>query len=143
MTANPNAGPEFLARASEILHDKFAPWVQELALTVESCNPIVLRLSNRPEISRIGGIICGQAIMAAADTAMVLAVSEALGDFVDMATVTMATSFLAAASGEDLLVRVELTKLGKSMAFGDARLSGASSGVLCAQANMTYSIRRA
>jgi acyl-coenzyme A thioesterase PaaI-like protein len=73
---------------------------------------------------------------------MVLVVSEALGDFVDMATVNMSTSFLAAARDEDLLVAVTLTRLGRTMAFGDARLSGADSGTLCAQASLTYSLRR-
>lgn len=142
MTNNRPERGAFAERAAHILRDKFAPWVQELRLTVERTAPLVLRLSNRPELSRVGGIVCGQAIMAAADTAMVLAVSEALGDFTDMATVNMTTSFLAAAMGEDLLVTVEITRLGKSMAFGDARISGATSGTLCAHATLTYSMRR-
>jgi acyl-coenzyme A thioesterase PaaI-like protein len=142
MSVTEGASGAFSARATQILREKFAPWIQDLDLTVERDAPIVLRLSNRPHIARVGGIICGQAMMAAADTAMVLVVSEALGDFHDMATVNMSTSFLSAARDEDLLVAVTLTKLGRTMAFGDARLCGANSGVLCAQASLTYSVRR-
>ncbi len=134
---------EFIDKARQILADKFAPWVLDLKLEVERTSPMVLRLGNRPELARVGGIICGQAIMAAADTGMVLAVAEKLGGFVDMATVSMNTSFLAAAANEDLLVTLEVTRLGKTMAFGDARISGAHSGKLCAHATLCYAIMRA
>jgi acyl-coenzyme A thioesterase PaaI-like protein len=58
------------------LSDWFAPWVQALGLRVESfaAGEVTLRLPQNPELSRIGGMVCGQALMAAADTAMVLAI---------------------------------------------------------------------
>jgi acyl-coenzyme A thioesterase PaaI-like protein len=133
---------DFSQRARELLQEKFAPWVQRLELHVESSAPIVLRLAPRPELCRVGGMLCGQAIMAALDTAMVLVVSEALGEFVDMATVTMNTSFLAPLTEEDALISVEITKLGKSMAFGEGRLRGARSRRLCARASLVYALLR-
>jgi acyl-coenzyme A thioesterase PaaI-like protein len=133
---------DFATRAHALLEQKFAPWVQELALTVESTAPIVLRLRCRPELSRIGGIVCGQAIMAAADTAMVLAISEALGGFIEMSTVNMNTSFLAPLIEEDGLIGIQLTKVGKTMAFGEGRVTGVRSGKVCAQTSLVYALKR-
>jgi acyl-coenzyme A thioesterase PaaI-like protein len=138
----PDVSPDFREQAEQIMREKFAPWVLQLQLAVESTRPVVLRLGTRPELCRVGNILCGQAIMAAADTAMVLVVSEALGGFADMATVNMNTSFLSAVIDEDALVSVELTKLGRNMAFGDARLHGARTGRLCAQASLVYALQR-
>ena len=55
------------------LSDWFAPWVQALGLRVErfETDEVVLRLPQTDQLSRIGGMVCGQALMAAADTAMV------------------------------------------------------------------------
>jgi acyl-coenzyme A thioesterase PaaI-like protein len=142
MSAGAAEPPDFTEKARALLEDKFAPWVQDLRLEIHSTGPIVLRLVRRAELCRIGGILCGQAIMAAADTAMVLAVAEALGEFVEMATVNMNSNFLAALTDEDALIGVEITKLGKTIAFGEARLTGAQSGKLCAQATLVYSLLR-
>jgi acyl-coenzyme A thioesterase PaaI-like protein len=62
--------------------DIFAPWVRELALRVEQATPteVVLALPIAPLHVHGGGVLCGQTMMAAADTAMVLAVSSALGE---------------------------------------------------------------
>ena len=47
-----------------------------------------------------GGVLCGQTMMAAADTAMVLAVMTHLGGFKPMTTVQLQTSFLRPIAGE-------------------------------------------
>ncbi|WP_367187664.1 PaaI family thioesterase, partial [Hydrogenophaga sp.] len=54
----------------------FAPWVQALGLRVESFveGEVTLRLPQNDQLSRVGGMLCGQAMMSAADTAMVLAI---------------------------------------------------------------------
>ncbi len=136
------AGADFEQRAKDILAEKFAPWVQDLHLGIESANPIVLRLANRAALTRVGGMLCGQALMAAADTAMVLAISEALGGFMDMATINMTCNFLAAVVGEDALIETQITRLGKSLAFGDVRIFGAGSGKLCMHSTLTYTVIR-
>jgi acyl-coenzyme A thioesterase PaaI-like protein len=49
-------------------------------------------------------VLCGQAYMAAADTAMVLAISSALDAFKPMTTVALNTSFLRPVSEGDVQV---------------------------------------
>lgn len=63
------------------LGEYFAPWVQALGLKVETVGPhsVTLRLPQSEQLSRVGGMLCGQAMMAAADTAMVLALIHHFG----------------------------------------------------------------
>ena len=58
------------ASLQQALADLFAPWVQALDLLVESFGPgeATLRLPQSEALSRVGGMLCGQAMMAAADT---------------------------------------------------------------------------
>ncbi|MGL4323023.1 MAG: PaaI family thioesterase [Beijerinckiaceae bacterium] len=110
----------YLADARTLLGEAFAPWVQDLGLTVEeiSTQGAVLRLPLSAKLAREGGIICGQALMAAADTAFVFAVSAASGRYRPMTTVDQTTHFLKPAVGSDIRVVAEVTRLGKGMAFG-------------------------
>ena len=57
--------------------DTFAPWVRELALRVEQATPteVVLALPIAPIHVHGGGVLCGQTVMAAADTAITEIVS--------------------------------------------------------------------
>jgi hypothetical protein len=65
------------------LAELFAPWVQALGLRVQSCEAgvVTLRLPRNDQLSRVGDMLCGQAMMAAADTAMVLALISHFGAF--------------------------------------------------------------
>ena len=67
----------------QALSDLFAPWVQALDLKVErfDADSVTLRLPQSEQLSRVGGMLCGQAMMAAADTAMVLALISHFGQF--------------------------------------------------------------
>ncbi len=62
-------------------------------------------------------------MMAAADTATVIAVSSALGGFGPMTTVQQSITFQRAARDTDLLVTARLTKLGRRIAFADITLT--------------------
>ncbi|MGW4598991.1 PaaI family thioesterase [Streptomyces sp. NPDC004457] len=130
------------AEADKILSGNFAPWVLELGLTVEAVGEdrAVLRLPWSDRLAREGGGLSGQALMAAADTATVIAVSAARGGFVPMTTVQQSTSFQRAVSGADVLIEAVLTKLGRRMAFADVTLSDAASGALAARASTVYAI---
>lgn len=68
-----------LAAAEKILADNFAPWVLDLGLAVVSVEgqEAVLRLPWSDRLAREGGGLSGQALMAAADTATVIAVATA------------------------------------------------------------------
>jgi uncharacterized protein (TIGR00369 family) len=130
------------AEADKILSANFAPWVLELGLVVEELGEqrAVLRLPWSAALAREGGALSGQALMAAADTATVIAVSAARGGFVPMTTVQQSTSFQRAVTGSDVLVEAVLTKLGRRMAFAEIALTDATSGELAAKASTVYAL---
>ncbi len=124
------------------LAELFAPWVQALKLSVESADPegVCLHLPVTPELAREGGVLCGQAMMAAADTAMVLALMVHQGRFRPCTTVQLSSSFLRPLSGQDALVRARVLRAGKMLAFGEIELSGAEDGKAVCHASTTYAL---
>ncbi|MEV6106359.1 PaaI family thioesterase [Streptomyces sp. NPDC051940] len=131
-----------LAEAQKILADNFAPWVLDLGLTVERADAerAVLRLPWSDRLAREGGAMSGQAMMAAADTATVIAVSAARGGYGPMTTVQQSTSFMRAVVGADVLVEVVVTKLGRRMAFADITLTPDGSPDPAARASTVYAL---
>ncbi len=107
----------------------FAPWVQALGLQVESFSDgeVTLRLPQSTELARVGGMLCGQAMMSAADTAMVLAIVTQLGER-PMTTVQQSTSFLKPISGQDARVTARVVRAGKNLVFGEIDIVGANDG---------------
>ena len=130
------------ATLQQALSELFAPWVQSLDLQVESFGPgqATLRLPQSDALSRVGGILCGQAMMAAADTAMVLALISHFGAFRPCSTVQLSSTFLKPLSGQDALVTARVLRAGKSMAFGEIDLCGASDGKSVFRASTTYAL---
>lgn len=128
--------------AQRMLDELFAPWVQALGLRVEAIGggEATLRLPFSPSLSRVGGTVCGQAMMAAADTAMVFAISSQLGEFRPMTTVTLTTSFMRPVSGSDLRVVARVLKPGRSLVFGEVEMSAVADGRLAAHATTTYAL---
>lgn len=124
------------------LADLFAPWVQALNLRVESFETgvVTLRLPQSGQLSRVGGMLCGQAMMAAADTAMVLALISHFGSFRPCTTVQMASSFLKPLSGQDALIEARVLRAGKALAFGEIDLRGADDGKSVCRATTTYAL---
>jgi acyl-coenzyme A thioesterase PaaI-like protein len=86
---------------------------------------VALRLAVGPAQVHAGGVLCGQALMAAADTALVLAASRVLGGFRPMTTVQMQASFLRPIPGDAGFVAVEaiILRRGRTLLFGEAKLS--------------------
>lgn len=130
------------AAAEKILADNFAPWVLDLGLSVESVGgqEAVLRLPWSDRLAREGGGLSGQALMAAADTATVIAVAAARGGFVPMTTVQQSISFQRPVVGADVLVRARLTKTGKRMAFADISMTAEGSEETAAHATAVYAL---
>lgn len=126
----------------QALSDLFAPWVQALGLRVESFDTGVatLRLPHSEALARSGGVLCGQAMMAAADTAMVLALMAQFGEFRPMTTVQMSSSFLKPLSGQDALIEARVLRAGKSMAFGEIDIRGAQDGKSVCRASTAYAL---
>lgn len=124
------------------LPDYFAPWVQALGLKAEAfdADSVTLRLPQSTQLARTGGMLCGQAMMAAADTAMVLALINQFGEFRPCTTVQMNTSFLRPLSGQDALVQARVVRAGKALAFGEIDLRGAEDGKSVCRASTTYAL---
>ena len=124
------------------LQEYFAPWVQALGLKVESfgADRVTLRLPHSDQLSRTGGMLCGQAMMAAADTAMVLALIHHFGEFRPCTTVQMNSSFLKPLSSQDGLVEARVIRAGKSLAFGEIDIRGGNDGKSVCRASVTYAL---
>jgi uncharacterized protein (TIGR00369 family) len=110
--------------AGAMLAANFAEWVQALDLSVvaTAADSATLRMPFHPRLHRVGGIVSGQALMALADTAMVLACCTAVGEFRPMATVDVHTTFLRPATDTAILATATVLRLGRTMAFAEVRL---------------------
>lgn len=130
------------AEADKILSANFSPWVLQLGLTVEAVadDRVILRMPWSDALAREGGALSGQALMAAADTATVIAVSAARGAYGPMTTVQQSTSFQRAVIGSDVLIEAVVTKLGRRMAFADIAMTDESSGEIAARASTVYAL---
>jgi len=121
----------------------FAPWVQQLQLRVLEAREgeVVFALPVHPRHVHGGGVMCGQTMMAAADTAMVLAIMTHLGEFKPMTTVQMQTSFLRPIAGgsADARMTARVLRMGRSIVFGEIEIADAA-GKLAAHATTTYAL---
>lgn len=141
MTHNPPT-PVSVESLQGLLSAWFAPWVQALGLQVESFadGEVTLRLPQSDQLSRVGGMLCGQAMMSAADTAMVLAIVTQLGDQRPMTTVQLNTSFLKPLSGQDARITARVVRAGKNLVFGEIDITGATDGRSVCRASTTYAL---
>lgn len=127
----------------------FAEHVRDIGLELIDAHEgqIRLRLPVAPRHVHSGGVMCGQTMMAAADTSMVLAVMTQLGEFRPMTTVQLQTSFLrpipapSAADGSDAdaTVVARVLRMGRQLAFGEIEVLDAA-GRLAAHATTTYAL---
>ena len=135
--------PDVMTALQTTLRDVFASWVRELELRLLDASPgeVRLALPVHPRHVHAGNVMSGQTLMAAADTAMVLAVTSKLGAFKPMTTVQLQTTFLrpvAADAGEAIVV-AKVLRLGKTLAFGEIEIT-TGDGVLAAHATTTYAL---
>jgi uncharacterized protein (TIGR00369 family) len=126
-----------------ILASVVAPWVAELDLQLQqaSLGEVVLVLPVAPRHVHGGGVLCGQSMMAAADTAMILAICTHLGRFQPMTTVQLQTSFLRPIPGDSGTARVvaRVLRMGRKLVFGEIQILDAR-GELAAHATTTYAL---
>lgn len=131
------------SRVEGALQQVGAPWVKALGLTVVSATPetTVLRMPVTPALVHGGGVLCGQSVLAAADTAMVLALTAAEGGFRPMTTVQLQTSFLRPIPGDTEAVSVtcRILRKGRNLAFGEVEVA-TPDGKLAAHATTTYAL---
>ena len=125
--------------ARRVLGDVFAPWVKDLNLSIDCIDydppadasvdwqpGAILRMPFSERLCRNGGVVCGQALMSFADTAMVLANLAANRGYRPMTTVDQTTHFMRAAMACDVLADARVVRLGRTMSFGRVTLSSAT-----------------
>ena len=130
--------------ADDLLKTVFARWVQDLDLSVEKIDAgaAVLRMKFSDRLCRDNGVVCGQALMSLADTAMVFAISAASEGYIPMTTVDQTCHFLRPAMRSDLLAEARVLRLGKTMAFGSVSISTAEDPKPVAVAQTAYALVR-
>ena len=126
-----------LSDAQQILQNEFAPWVQDLKMEIiktddQGCS---ISMPVAEHLYRHGGIVSGQAMMALADTSMVIAFSSYFGEFRPIATIDMSSSFLKPAS-KNIISWAHVVRAGRNICFAAATLS--SDGKPVCRAMGTY-----
>ena len=110
--------------AQNFLDDVFAPWIQAMGLKVEAVDgpsgTVSLRLPANADLIRGGGegggVVCGQAIAAAADTGSVVALAALNGVFRPCTTVDLTTHFMRPLPEGDVEIAITALSNGRRMA---------------------------
>jgi len=123
--------------AGRLLIESFAPWLLKLGLKVELVEAgrppgapadwqpgAVLRLPFSPGICNYGGAVCGQSLMALADTSMMLACAAAWNGYRPMTPIDQTMHFLRPVTfdvvADARVVRVDRrTSFGRVMLYSD------------------------
>jgi acyl-coenzyme A thioesterase PaaI-like protein len=135
--------------ADRLLISLLPGWLQDLGLlaeAVESGRPAgapadwqpgaVIRLPFSRKLSR-DGVICPQALMAVADTAMTLACSAAWNGYRPMSVVDQTMHFLRPVNF-DVLADARVVRIGRNNTFGRVMLSSAVDGRQVGMVSSTY-----
>ena len=123
--------------AAVLLADLMPPWILDMNMlieTVESGRPVgaptdwqpgvVVRLPFSAKFSR-DGVMCPQALMAVADTAMMLACAAAWDGHRPMSVVDQTMHFLRPVNF-DVLADARIVRVGRTTTFGRVSLSSAA-----------------
>lgn len=129
-----------IAEAEDVLARVFAPWVTDLGL-----RPLGFDarggdfvLPANPRLVHVGGVICGQATAAAADTASVVALSALNGRFRGCTTVDLTTHFIRPLKPGDVAMRVEVLSNGRRMAYTRVEMRAAGDERLAVTVTSTF-----
>ena len=129
-------------QARQILAENFADWIQDLNLEIIETGPqhVVAELPFSDHLCRVGGMMCGQSLISAADTSMVIAVCSSMGGFKPMGTVDLTSNFMRPVISENVLLRAQVMRKGRTMAFCNTEMTGKDSGKLSAFATGTFAL---
>mgnify|MGYP003345402516 CR=1 FL=1 len=95
-------------------------------------------LNYSKKLVRSGDIICGQAIVSAADTAMIVAVIGAIGKYQEITTVDIACKYLRPIMKKGGSLETEILKLGQRLVVGRITIKDNQSDKLAAEISCTY-----
>ena len=134
--------PFDVASANAILADNFAPWVLASGVTAEAigADSATLRIPFSDQLCRVGGILCGQALLTGADTAMVIALAAAAGAFKPCTTVDLTINYMRPIMKADALLEAKVMRLGKTLAFCTCEIREAGGAKPAAFSTGTYAI---
>ena len=120
-----------------------AEYVKRLGMRIVAIESgaVTLELPVSAELVHGGGVLCGQAILAAADTAMLLAMIAELGEFKPMTTVQLQASFVRPVpkGAGSVTVVARVLRMGKTLSYGEVEFKTAD-GKLAAHATTTYAL---
>jgi len=136
----PSEGAFDVAAAQALIDEVTAPWVRDLELRVMAISPAqsCFHLPFSDRLTRDAGMICGQAIVAAADTAMIAAVTAAIGSYAPITTVDIASRFLRPLGNAGGDVTVDILKAGRRLIVGRITITDSATGKLAADLTSTY-----
>ena len=131
------------ARLQAIFDGIAAEYVARLNLRIDEVGPgsVVLTLPMAAGLVHGGGVLCGQAMLSAADTALLLAMIAQLGEFRPMTTVQLQTSFLRPVPQETaaIILTARILRAGRNLSYGEVEFK-LPDGKLVAHATSTYSL---
>ena len=127
-----------LQTAGRLMTEIFPQWVQDLALLIESVEAVrppgalpdwqpgaTVRLPCSTKVCSDAAVICTQAFMALADTAMVLACSAAWNGYRPMTSIDQTTHFLRPVNF-DVVADARVVRIGRNTSFGRVMLLNAA-----------------
>lgn len=108
--------------AQAFVDDVFAPWIRAMGLKVEAVGEegLAMRLPANADLIRGGGagggVVCGQAVAAAADTGSVVTLAALNGEFRPCTTVDLTTHFMRPLPEGDVEIAITALSNGRRMA---------------------------
>jgi uncharacterized protein (TIGR00369 family) len=128
--------------ADTILAKNFAAWVLATGIKAEAtaAEAATLRIPFSEHLCRVGGILCGQALLTGADTAMVIALAAASGGFKPCTTVDLTINYMRPITKADALLEAKVMRLGRTLAFCTCEVREAGTAKPAAFSTGTYAI---
>lgn len=116
----------------------FAPWIKEMGFTDFEVREgfFAMRLPMNDKLQFFSGAVCGQAIMAAIDTAASMA--NATSPRMSKGTVYQHTHFLRPAANDDLRIEANVKRFGKASSYIDVAVTFVGSGELVAHGVLEF-----
>jgi len=132
--------PFGVKEAQNLLSSVTASWIQDLNLKVDCIGDrkCQFTLNYDKTLARSGNIICGQAIVSAADTAMIAAVISAIGKYEEITTVDISCKYLRPLLGRGGIIETEILKIGRRLVVGRITITDVETGKLAAEISCTY-----
>ena len=129
-----------LEEAQKFLDKVTASWIKDLGIKVTDVGKDYCEffLDHNQKLVRSGGIVCGQAIVSAADTVMIIAVTAAIGGYEQITTVDISCKFLRPLLDQGAIIRTEMVKVGKLLVVGRIIVKDNKSKKIAAEISCTY-----